>query len=180
MIASKPFHFKPHIKMTKAKRNPPAAKPKPMNAREHLFAFTGILMQRKASIICDQEHNAAAIGELANAYADANKLPAFRDDCRKAKWPEGTDHITNVQKNFTTELIDKEVAQAKIMGLLEFLSRADQNAVMGKILQTMKRRLQASADHAEEKHQDAYKHERQVNDTLRDLENIMAGNFTVL
>lgn len=180
-IVSKIFHFKNNHKMAK---KPPVKKerPKPMNAREHLFAFTGGLMMRKATLICDQEHEASAIAEICGAYADANKLPAFRDNCRKAIWPEGTDYITNVPRNDcnVAKPIDLDDVLAQIFFQLGPLTPEDQNAVIAKMLKGVQVRRQERHQKCIETQGHQAREEGRAYNALRQFENILAGNFSVI
>lgn len=164
-----------------AKKPPVKERPLKPNAREHLMAFAGGLMMRKETIICNSESEASAIAELAAAYADANKLPAFRDNCAKVKWPEGTDYITNVPRNATNVAapVDLDEILSRIFFLLSTLTAEDQNLTIARLLKGVQARRQERHQKCIEIQGEQAREEGRAYEVLRQFENILAGNFTV-
>lgn len=89
--------------MSKARKRPPKGKgPKTWNVSEILYAFVGMLTNRKSPLIFSASSNCAPIAELVAVFIKENNLPAPRDGYPKVKWPSGTDHLTNVPSTTNT------------------------------------------------------------------------------
>lgn len=157
--------------------------PKTWNVTELLYAFVGILTTRKQPLIFSAEHNCAPIAEMVAAFIEANKLPHPRPDYPVAKWPKGTDHLTNVpEKSNVVAYAPLEAVEA-LKVLRQTMNRVDpqeQDYVIGAFLSELKAIRRRKMDMVESDRNVMDQRLEQARNEVDTLENILRGTFSII
>jgi hypothetical protein len=165
------------------KRRPKNQPPKTWNLTELLYAFVGVLTERKEPLIFSASHNCAPIAEFVAAFIKANNLPPTRPDYPKVKWPVGTDRLTNVpsQMNATNAPpISGEEAVDKIMETIRRADNGQTNAIVATVLTTLKKQHALRIKHAEMNRNSTQALLIDAMEKSDLLDNVIRGNYALL
>ena len=158
--------------------------PKTWNLTELLYAFVGVLTQRKNPLTFSSHHDCAPIAELVAAFIKENKLPATRPDYPKVKWPKGTDHLSNRGAASDTMKapppMEPETAMKQIAATLYQLDKKRQDIVLASVLEQVKKWRQDRLNIARTMEIGAQKDAQIAQEDMFRLENVIRGDFAIL
>lgn len=157
--------------------------PKTWNVTELLYAFVGVLTQRKQPMIFSATHNVAPIAELVAEFIRQNNLPTPRPDYPKVQWPKGTDHLTNdpaTSRKAVAEELEPEQAVQKIAGIIYMQDKKRQDLILASVLEQVKKWRQDRLDMARNHELGAQMEALNAQVDMDRLNSVIRGDFAIL